>query len=91
METFTFLFTDIEGSTALLTRLGDASYAIYLFHWTTFGLTKPLMARLGQTDGHPGRIAVVVLADILLAVASGVAIHLIVEKPLMRWFKAHAA
>ena len=27
METFTFLFTDIEGSTALLGRLGDGLYA----------------------------------------------------------------
>ena len=27
METFTFLFTDIEGSTALLRRLGDGRYA----------------------------------------------------------------
>jgi class 3 adenylate cyclase len=25
--TFTFLFTDIEGSTALLNRLGDDAYA----------------------------------------------------------------
>ena len=27
METFTFLFTDVEGSTALLARLGDDAYA----------------------------------------------------------------
>ena len=27
METLTFLFTDIEGSTALLGRLGDDDYA----------------------------------------------------------------
>jgi len=27
VETFTFLFTDIEGSTALLGRLGDGRYA----------------------------------------------------------------
>jgi class 3 adenylate cyclase len=27
VETFTFLFTDIEGSTVLLRRLGDARYA----------------------------------------------------------------
>jgi len=27
VETFTFLFTDIEGSTALLRRLGEGSYA----------------------------------------------------------------
>ena len=27
METFTFLFTDIEGSTALLGRLGEGLYA----------------------------------------------------------------
>ena len=30
METFTFLFTDIEGSTALLGRLGDDVYALVL-------------------------------------------------------------
>jgi len=30
METLVFLFTDIEGSTAMLTRLGDASYATAL-------------------------------------------------------------
>ena len=27
VETFTFLFTDIEGSTALLRRVGDGAYA----------------------------------------------------------------
>ena len=27
METFTFLFTDVEGSTALLSRVGESSYA----------------------------------------------------------------
>jgi predicted ATPase/class 3 adenylate cyclase len=30
METLAFLFTDIEGSTALLTRLGDDSYSVAL-------------------------------------------------------------
>ncbi len=35
--------------------LGNASYSIYLFHWTSFGLLKPLMSRVGQAPGSPVR------------------------------------
>jgi len=37
VETLTFLFTDIEGSTALLGRLGDDLYAAMAHAWTMGG------------------------------------------------------
>lgn len=67
--------------------LGAASYAIYLFHWASFGLTKPLAARLGETDGHPARIAALIGADVLVAVVAGVVVHVLVERPFMRAVK----
>jgi class 3 adenylate cyclase len=47
VETLTFLFTDIEGSTALLRRLGDAVYARVLA--THHALVRSALA------GHGGR------------------------------------
>ena len=47
METFTFLFTDIEGSTALLVRLGESLYAQVLA-----GHHSLIRSRLAAHDGR---------------------------------------
>ena len=53
METFTFLFTDIEGSTALVRRLGEGLYAQVLADHHTL-IRSGLAAHDGtEVDTHP--------------------------------------
>jgi exopolysaccharide production protein ExoZ len=61
----------------LLKKLGDASYAIYLFHWASFGALKPLVALA------PDRLYPLLLVHIIFAIFSGIAIHLVVETRLI--------
>jgi exopolysaccharide production protein ExoZ len=64
----------------LLALLGDASYAIYLFHWASFGAMKPIVAIVG-----PSHTNVLMVLHILTAVIFGVAIHLLIEKRITRF------
>jgi exopolysaccharide production protein ExoZ len=59
----------------IVTVLGNASYAIYLFHWASFGLMTPV----GRVVHNPH---VLMLGYITTAVVTGVIIHLVVERPL---------
>jgi exopolysaccharide production protein ExoZ len=59
--------------------IGAASYAIYLFHWTSFGLAKPL----GQNLNPPLLCA----ALVAIALLSGILVHLMIEKPLTRFLQ----
>jgi len=52
--TVTFLFTDIEGSTALLHELGAEAYAEVLAEHRRV-LRKAFAATLGTTGKRPGR------------------------------------
>lgn len=63
----------------LLRLLADASYAIYLFHWASFGAVKPLTRLIG-----PGWTDTLMVAHIAVALISGCIIHLTLEKPLLR-------
>lgn len=51
--------------------LGDASYAIYLFHWASFGAVKPLAPHLSITALN--------LVTIATGIVSGCIIHKLVE------------
>lgn len=67
--------------------LGDASYSIYLFHLLIFSkLVRPLVdwAHVG-THSSAMAIAGVLCAHALVAAIVGVAVHFILEKPLLRW------
>ena len=70
-------------------RLADASYAIYLFHWASFGALKPVTAWLQGEHGpgsSPGAATWPLMAlHILVAVCSGLLVHRWVERPLCRW------
>lgn len=70
-----------------LNLLGDASYAIYLFHWSSFGATKPLVAYLSSSAGESATVAVLIISNFIVAVVSGIAIHLWIEKPLLNKIK----
>jgi exopolysaccharide production protein ExoZ len=57
--------------------LGDASYAIYLFHWASFGAFNPVARLIG-----PDQVTMLMLGYIATGIVSGVLIHLLIEKPL---------
>ena len=54
-----------------LPLLGDASYAIYLFHWASFGAAKPLAPYLNVTALN--------LVTIATGIVSGCIVHKLVE------------
>jgi exopolysaccharide production protein ExoZ len=64
-----------------LALLGDASYALYLIHYPLLTVAARAWFRLGL-DRVPAGIAFVLL--VALCVAAGIALHLFVEKPLLR-------
>lgn len=68
-----------------LALMGDASYAIYLTHFTLLSLLAKLFIRFGAKDLLPDALCYILLP--LLAVLMGVAIHRFVERPLLRWLR----
>jgi exopolysaccharide production protein ExoZ len=73
----------------ILEKLADASYAIYLFHWASFGAVKPMAAWLGGLGAFSGRsstvqVTVLMLLHIVVAVFSGLLVHAAIERPLLR-------
>lgn len=67
--------------------LGNASFAIYLFHPHVLSALLKIWAKVA----HETPIAIVVCVSALLSIAFGVAIHLLAEKPLQRWIAAKFA
>ena len=63
--------------------LGHSSYAIYLFHLHIVSAELGVLAHF--TPGMP--VGLVIVTCTLLATAGGVAIHLLVEKPLVEMVK----
>ncbi|GAA0321800.1 acyltransferase [Sphingomonas oligophenolica] len=61
--------------------LGNASYAIYLFHPHAVSGSLGILARLTPWMPRGALVAIVVL----IATGFGVAVHLLVEKPLVRY------
>ena len=66
-----------------LQRLGDASYAIYLCHT----LSAPLVARVVGLERH----WLFIPLDVVVGLATGLACHTLVEKPLTRWVRRRLA
>jgi exopolysaccharide production protein ExoZ len=67
-------------SNRLLQSTGDASYSLYLVHLTVFTLCKLAYASLGFFLNPD----VAILAQVLLAVAAGLAFYRYVEAPMLR-------
>ena len=63
--------------------LGDASYAIYLIHVIAVGLTARVLANLGIVKLLPGNLVFGIA--VLAAVLAGAGLHVLVERPLLRW------
>jgi exopolysaccharide production protein ExoZ len=62
--------------------LGDASYSIYLVHYTALSASAKIVYRTWLR--HPVPMAVPFVAMALTALGFGIAVHLLVEKPLLR-------
>lgn len=71
----------------LLSRLGDASYAIYLSHGMAISALVLLLKRVGMPlDSALGQ-PLLGLAVGVGATAAGLAVHVLVERPMMDWFR----
>ncbi len=68
----------------LMTLLGDSSYATYLFGFIVLIASSPLFHVLPKSYGSA---IVIIIVLTVAANALGVAVHLMVEKPLARWLK----
>jgi exopolysaccharide production protein ExoZ len=68
--------------------LGDSSYAIYLFNWGSFGVTKPIIAWLQIHASSSVSTFTAMALNVTIAICSGVLIHLCLEKPLLRWMRS---
>lgn len=72
----------------LAERLGDASYAIYLFHTFVVVAMGQAWLMLPALHGALSALLFVALA-LVLASGLGVVLHLAVERPLQRWLMRH--
>jgi exopolysaccharide production protein ExoZ len=68
---------------SLLTKLGDASYALYLSHIFVIGAVTHLAKRTIGTDG-PMTVVLVAAVSIVAACVAGIIIHKIIERPILR-------
>jgi peptidoglycan/LPS O-acetylase OafA/YrhL len=69
-----------------LTLLGAASYAIYLTHYLVVALAVVLAARWPALAAVPASLLLLMLLP--LGLAPGIALHLLVERPLLLMFAA---
>lgn len=65
-----------------LRLMGDASYAIYLTHFTVLSLLAKIFIRFGAREQLPVMLSYILLP--VLAVLIGIAVHLVIERPLLR-------
>jgi exopolysaccharide production protein ExoZ len=61
--------------------LGEASYSIYLIHYTALSISAKLVHRLWLL--HPISICIPAALLFIIALVSGIALHIVVERPLL--------
>lgn len=67
---------------ALLQLMGNASYSIYLTHFTALSMLAKIFVAAGAREAVPVWLSYIAMAA--LAVAAGIAVHLLIERPLLR-------
>ena len=72
-----------------LLLVGDASYAIYLTHTILFEVLR--LAQRFVAFPNPNESVGIMLAYVIAALVLGVAVHLYVEKPMLRYIRARVA
>jgi peptidoglycan/LPS O-acetylase OafA/YrhL len=65
--------------------LAVASYALYLVHKPVFSAARPLLAALSLDARQPAGV----LLLIALSLVAAAALHLLVERPFLRWRDRH--
>nr|WP_256464304.1 acyltransferase [Bradyrhizobium sp. 21] len=65
-----------------LAKIGDASYSLYLVHFTVLSVLAKFIVATGFFKGLPLQVLFVAMAAV--TVALGMAVHLLVEKPLLK-------
>lgn len=75
------------GRVRLLHLLGDASYSIYLSHGISISVLAVVWRRLGFASLHGFDQPLLALATFIAATIFGVAVHLLVEKPVMAFLR----
>ncbi|MEO7335647.1 MAG: acyltransferase [Caldimonas sp.] len=70
-----------------LHAIGDASYSIYLFHLASFWIPATLLHKAGIETASPLTVVCVIAIHVATAVCIGLAIHRVVERPLMSYFR----
>jgi len=66
-----------------VSKIGDASYSIYLVHWLVGWILEKVYDRLDPPSVLAGPFTVVM---IVLMIAGGLAVHFVVERPMMDFF-----
>lgn len=74
-----------RGVGPLLQRVGDSSYSLYLSHIFTIGAIKVVASRLAPLEPWP--LFVCALLSVAVAAAVGHAVHLTIERPMLRWLQ----
>jgi exopolysaccharide production protein ExoZ len=70
---------DLSRSSRILSKLGDASYSVYLFH---LFFLNALFIAASRFPGFPRLALLYVVAAVVVANAAGLVIHIFMEKPL---------
>ncbi|WP_041748510.1 acyltransferase family protein [Bradyrhizobium cosmicum] len=65
-----------------LTRIGDASYSLYLVHFTVLSVLAKLVIATSLAKGLP--LQVLFVGMVAVTVAVGMAVHILIEKPLLK-------
>jgi peptidoglycan/LPS O-acetylase OafA/YrhL len=73
----------------ILVVLGDASYAIYLLHIMAMTVVVRVAGRIFDLGALP--VSVVAVALLVGALVVGTLVHLVIERPILRWFRARRA
>lgn len=76
-------------NTRLLNLIGDASYSIYLTHIALLGLLAKIMIRLSAHMPVPPKL--IYISVLVGTVAGGCILHMLVERPLVEFFRRRLA
>jgi Predicted acyltransferases len=68
-----------------LTLLGDASYSIYLTHFPLLSLLAKVFLASGLNTSIPPSLSFIIM--VVLVVLMGLATHLVIERPLLAFFR----